>query len=333
MSRDGERRGRRATIYDVASAAGVSYATVSRVLNGSRNVSAAARTAVERAMAGTGFVPNYHARRLAGARPDTVAFLHCADTDRLFADPNINALLLDCTRALGDHGIMLVVPVGPAEVTGKQAGHLFEAALVFSARESSGAVADLVERRLPLVACAAPLGHERSVAYVTGDDRDGARQMVAYLRSRGHRRIATVTGPMDLPHGLDRLAGYRDAVGTFDPVLVAHGDYSYASGLAATERLLRQAPDMDAVFVASDMMAAGALAALERAGRRVPQDVAVAGFDDGPVATTTRPQLTTVRVPWPRIADELVRQLLRRMDGDGPSGVLLPVELAIRASA
>lgn len=103
--------------------------------------------------------------------------------------------------------------------------------------------------------------------------------------------------------------------------------------MAATEQLLRQAPDIDALFVASDMMAVGALAALEHAGRRVPQDVAVAGFDDAPIATTTRPQLTTVRVPWPRIADELIRQLLRRMDGDGPSGVIISVELAIRGSA
>jgi DNA-binding LacI/PurR family transcriptional regulator len=137
---------------------------------------------------------------------------------------------------------------------------------------------------------------------------------------------------MNLSHGIDRLASYRDAIDRFDPALVAHGDYSYASGMAATERLLRQVPDIDALFVASDVMAAGALAALHQAGRRVPQDVAVAGFDDAAIATTTRPQLTTVRVPWPRIAEELARQLLRRMDGDGPSGVIIPVELAIRGS-
>lgn len=99
------------------------------------------------------------------------------------------------------------------------------------------------------------------------------------------------------------------------------------------ERLATGEPTFDALFVASDAMAAGALATLEQAGRRVPEDVAVAGFDDAPVAAASRPQLTTVRVPWPRIADELVRQLLRRLDGDGPSGVTLPVELALRGTA
>jgi len=330
-------RGRRITIYDVARAAGVSYGTVSRVLNGGRAVSAGARKAVERALASTGYVPNQQARRLAGARPDTVAFLHCVDSDLLFADPNVNGLLLDCRQTLGDRDITMVAPVGPSGpadvVTRRLAARIFDPIMLFSAPEASTAVADLVARRVPLVACGIPLGHERRVSYVTTDDREGARQMVSYLRSRGRRRIATVAGPADLPGGVQRLAGYRDAVAGFDPALVARGDYSYASGMAATELLLRQAPDLDAIFVASDMMAAGALAALERAGRRVPEDVAVAGYDDARIATTTRPQLTTVRIPWQRYADQLTRQLLRQLDGDGPSGVILPVELTIRGSA
>ena len=330
-------RGRRITIYDVARVAGVSYGTVSRVLNGGRAVSAGARKAVERALVSTGYVPNQQARRLAGARPDTVAFLHCVDSDRLFADPNVNGLLLDCRQTLGDRDITMVAPVGPSGpadvVTRRLAARIFDPIMLFSAPEASTAVADLVARRVPLVACGIPLGHERRVSYVTTDDREGARQMVSYLRSRGRRRIATVAGPADLPGGVQRLAGYRDAVAGFDPALVARGDYSYASGMAATELLLRQAPDLDAIFVASDMMAAGALAALERAGRRVPEDVAVGGYDDARIATTTRPQLTTVRIPWQRYADQLTRQLLRQLDGDGPSGVILPVELTIRGSA
>ena len=325
----------RVTIYDVARAAGVSSGTVSRVLNGGA-VSSAARKAVERAIAATGYVPNQHARRLAGAAPDTVAFLHCVDGDRLFADPNVNGLLLDCLRALGDRGIMMVTPVGaggPADVvTRKLAARIVDPVLLFSAPRASSAVADLVGRQVPVVACGVPLGYDRRVSYVTTDDRDGAQQMVAYLRSRGRRRIATVTGPMNLPGGAQRLAGYLDAVNGFDPALVAYGDYTYDAGAAATERLLRQAPDIDAVFAASDMMAAGALAALERAGRRVPEDVAVAGYDDATVATTTRPQLTTVRIPWQRYPDQLTRQLLRRMDGDSPSGVVMPVELVVRGS-
>jgi DNA-binding LacI/PurR family transcriptional regulator len=334
---DRNRGGGRVTIYDVARAAGVSYGTVSRVLNGGRAVSATARKAVERALVSTGYMPNQRARRLAGARPDAVAFLHCVSGDRLFADPNVNTLLLDCLHALGNHDIMMVTPVGtsgPADVVARKvAAQILDPVLLFSAPRASTAVADLVDRHIPLVACGNPLGHERHVSYVATDDLDGARQMVRYLRSCGRRRIATVTGPMNLPGGVQRLAGYRDAVAGFDPALVAHGDYSYASGITATERLLRQAPGIDAIFVASDMMAAGALHALERAGRRVPDDIAVGGYDDARIATTTRPQLTTVRIPWQRFADELTRQLLRRLDGDDPSGVIMPVKLTIRGSA
>jgi DNA-binding LacI/PurR family transcriptional regulator len=213
------------------------------------------------------------------------------------------------------------------------AARLADPVLVFTAPRSSAAVADLVDRDIPVVSCGIPLGHERHVSYVSTDDRDGAQQIVAYLRSRGRRRIATVTGPMDLPGGVQRLAGYRDAVATFDPALVAHGDYTYAGGVAATDQLLRQAPDLDAIFAASDLMAAGVLAACAQAGLRVPDDIAVAGYDDAAVALTTQPQLTTVRIPWHRHADQLTRHLLRRIDGDDPSGVVMPVELIIRGSA
>jgi DNA-binding LacI/PurR family transcriptional regulator len=332
---DGRPRAGRITIYDVASAAGVSAGTVSRVLNG-HPVGAGSRRAVERVLASTGYVPNQHARRLAGARPQTVAFLHCVPGDRLLADANVNALLLACLRALGDENIMMVTPVGgggpPGEVSRTVAARLDDPALLFTAPRASAAVDDLVDRQIPVVSCGIPLGHERRVSYVSTDDRDGAQQIVAYLRARGRRRIATMTGPMDLPGGVQRLAGYRDAVATFDPALVAHGDYTYAGGVAAAEQLLRQAPDLDAIFAASDMMAAGVLAVCERAGRRVPDDIAVAGYDDAAIALTTRPQLTTVRIPWHRYADELTRQLLRRIDGDDPSGVIMPVELVIRGS-
>lgn len=332
---DGRPRAGRSTIYDIARAAGVSTATVSRVLNG-RPVSAASRKAVERAVAVTGYTPNQHARRLAGARPDTVAFLHCVPNDRLLADPNVNALLLDCLRTLGDQNILMITPVagnGPRDAAVRTlAARLDEPVLMFSAPRASTAVEALVGRHVPVVACGVPLGHERRVSYVSTDDRDGAQQIVAYLRARGRRRIATVTGPMDLPGGVQRLAGYRDAIGTFDPALVVHGDYTYAGGVAATEQLLRQAPDLDAIFAASDIMAAGVLDACAQAGRHVPDDIAVAGYDDAAIATSTKPQLTTVRIPWHRYAGQLTRQLLRRIDGDDPCGVVMPVDLIVRGS-
>jgi DNA-binding LacI/PurR family transcriptional regulator len=158
--------------------------------------------------------------------------------------------------------------------------------------------------------------------------------MVQYLRSLGRRRIATITGPLDTPGGVERLAGYREILGAdADPRLVATGDYTQASGDAAMEQLLRQAPDVDAVFVASDLMAVAALAALRRAGRRVPEDVAVGGFDDSSVASSAQPSLTTIRHPLPRISTEMVRLLLELMAGQPPAAVLLPTELVVRESA
>ncbi len=182
-----------------------------------------------------------------------------------------------------------------------------------------------------MVACGRPLGHD--ISYVAADDRDGARQKVGHLLSRGYRRIGTITGPLDTPGGVDRLAGYHDVVGPGAKDLVVHGDYTQASGSVAMERLLARAPDVDAVFVASDLMAAGALAALRRAGRRVPDDVAVAGFDDSTIAATCHPPLTTVRQPWGRISTEMVRLLLRLLEGEANAAVILPTELVIRESA
>ena len=134
-----------------------------------------------------------------------------------------------------------------------------------------------------------PLGYERRIGYVAADDLDGARDLVAYLRESGRSRIATITGPLDTSGGIGRLEGYRSELGdAFDERLVAEGDYSRASGVRAMTELLERAPDLDAVFVANDMMAAGALDVLRERGIRVPDDVAVAGFDDAPIATARR---------------------------------------------
>jgi DNA-binding LacI/PurR family transcriptional regulator len=143
-----------------------------------------------------------------------------------------------------------------------------------------------------------------------------------------------VTGPLDAPGGSQRLAGYRDVMGhDAAPELIAYGDYTEAGGLAATEELLARAPDLDGLFVASDLMARGAMRALGRTGRRVPEDVAVGGFDDSSAAITTDPSLTTIRQPWPRLSSEMVRLLQARIAGDPPAGVILPTELVRRGSA
>ena len=160
--------------------------------------------------------------------------------------------------------------------------------------------------------------------------------MVRHLLSLGRRRIGMVSGPLDTPGGVDRLAGYKEVLTEagveIDERLIVSGDYSRASGEAGAERLLARAPDMDALFVASDLMAQGALAALRRAGRRVPDDVSVGGFDDSSAATEATPALTTIRQPYDRISAEMVRLLLAQIGGEDPAAVILPTELVKRRS-
>lgn len=327
----------RPTINDVAAAAGVSRGTVSRVLNGGRDVSSAALLAVEQAMRRTGYVVNQHARSLVTQRSQSVAFILSEPQDRLFEDPNFNVLLHGCTKALARHDITLLLTLAGSRDDRKRVGRYItsghvDGALLVSTHSGNTLIADLLSRGVPVVACGKPLGYERSVAYVAADDRDGAAQMAGYLRSLGRTRIATITGPLDTPGGVDRLAGYRDALGEVDGSLIAYGDYTRHGGELAMRHLLAQVPDLDAVFVASDLMAAGALTALHHAGRRVPDDVAVGGFDDSSIAVATEPHLTTIRQPYARISAEMVRLLLALIDGESPAAVIVPTELVVRDS-
>ena len=158
--------------------------------------------------------------------------------------------------------------------------------------------------------------------------------MTTYLASRGHTRIATIAGPPDTAGGIERLAGYRAALGeAVDERLIATGDYSRDSGAAAMAELLGRNVPIDAVFAASDLMAAGAIEVLRERGLRVPDDIAVAGFDDTGLAASLKPALTTMHQPFDRIADEMVRLLLAVIDGAAPAATLLPITLVVRDSA
>ncbi|MFF8012522.1 substrate-binding domain-containing protein [Streptomyces sp. NPDC007929] len=340
MNAAGGRR-RPPTIHDVAREAGVSRGTVSRVLNGGHYVSPAAQEAVDAAIRRTGYVVNRHARSLITGRSDSIGFLLTEPQERFFEDPNFNVLLRGCTQALGAHDISLLLMLAGTEDERRRitryitAGHV-DGVLLVSSHSGDPVVERLREAGVPLVACGKPIGLTSKVSYVAADDRDGARDMVRHLLSLGRRRVGTVTGPLDTPGGVERLAGYREVLAEagleFDERLVVSGDYGRASGEAAAERLLARAGDIDAVFVASDLMAQGVLAALQRAGRRVPQDVAVGGFDDSPAAVASSPELTTIRQPWDRISNEMVRVLLAQIGGEDPATVILPTELVKRES-
>jgi DNA-binding LacI/PurR family transcriptional regulator len=329
---------RRPTIRDVAAAAGVSRGTVSRVLNGGHWVSPEALAAVQEAIRSTGYSANQHARSLVTGRANSVAFLLTEPQHLLFEDPTFSILLRAAAEALAarEMPLLLMVAGTPQErrcITEYVAAGHVAGVLLISSHRGNPVVGDLLRQGVPTIACGEPLGYEDRIGWVAADDHGGARRMTAHLLSSGRSRVATITGPMDTPGGLRRLAGYRDALGdAYDDALVAHGDYSRASGQAAMRELLDRRPDLDAVFVASDLMAAGALVALREAGRSVPGDVAVGGFDDSGLAATLEPPLTTMRQPFERIASEMVRLLLEVVEGAEPARITLPTSLVERDS-
>jgi DNA-binding LacI/PurR family transcriptional regulator len=331
---------RRPTIDDVAATAGVSRGTVSRVLNGGHWVSPDSLASVNAAIKKTGYRVNPHARSLATSRANSVAFLLTESHDRLFEDPNFAVLMRGASRALSVHDISLVLIMAGNEDEQRRAtefitaGHVDGVLLVSSHSGRRGLISEIIAAGIPAIACGVPLGFERKMGYVAADDLDGAREMVRHLRGLGRTRVATIAGPEDTSGGMRRYQAYVEELGTaFDESYVARGDYSRASGAAAMTDLLARHPDLDAVFAANDVMAAGAIDVLLAAGRRVPEDVAVGGFDDAPVATTTTPALTTMHQPFERISEEMVRLLLRVIDGERPAAIVLPTDLVVRDSA
>ncbi|MDE0545832.1 LacI family DNA-binding transcriptional regulator [Microbacterium sp. C7(2022)] len=330
---------RKPTIRDVAAAAGVSHGTVSRVMNGGHWVSAEAREAVEDAIRRTGYTANHHARSLATGRANSVAFLLTEPQHLLFADPTFALLLRGAAEALAQRSMTLVLlvagtPTERASVAQFVRGGHVDGVMLISSHEADPLLEELVTAGVPTVSCGIPLGHDIEVPTVSVDEEGSARTMTEFLRGKGHRRIAMIAGPRDTPGGRYRLVGYRDALGEdFDEALVEEGDYSQESGTAAMARLMARADDIDAVFAASDLMAAGAIAAIRKSGLRVPEDIAVAGFDDSGLAATHEPGLTTMRQPWDRISAEMVSLLLATIAGERADPITLPTTLIERGSA
>jgi DNA-binding LacI/PurR family transcriptional regulator len=331
---------RRPTIEDVAAEAGVSRGTVSRVLNGGHWVSADKLQAVNAAIKRTQYRVNPHARGLVTSRSGSVAFLLTERHELLFEDPNFSLLMRGTATALAERDVSLVlIMAGTADEQRRAkefiiAGHIDGVLLVSWHTGARALINDIHRAGVPVVACGVPLGFERSLGYVAADDEDGARVMTAHLRGLGRSRIATITGPSDTSGGTKRLEGYRAELGdAFDASLVAVGDYSVESGARAMAELLEREPGLDAVFAANDLMATGAMRVLEEHGRRIPEDVAIGGFDDSPVAAAAHPALTTMRQPFDRVSSEMVRLLMQVIEGERPASIVLPTDLVVRDSA
>ena len=334
----------RPTLEDVAAYAGVSRSTASRALNDDAYVSTRAKEKVLGAARELGYSPNQAARSLVTKRTGAVAVVLSEPEANVLDDPYFAAVMHGAFRELAAAGAqMLLMFVDsrddvPRTVKFLEGGHV-DGALVFAPHKGDPLPTALRLLRVPVVFGGRPGTRRSGLHAVDFDNQSGARLAVEHLLSTGRRRIATVTGMLDHPAAADRLEGWRAALtdaGLTPEGLSETGDFTMASGEAATAKLLARSPDLDAVFAASDLMAAGALQALRAAGRRVPEDVAVIGFDNHPtLAPAMNPPLTSVHQDPREQIHEMVTVLMGLLAGDPvrPRTHVLPVTLVVRDSA
>ncbi|MGW3657479.1 LacI family DNA-binding transcriptional regulator [Streptomyces sp. NPDC005151] len=337
------RSGGRPTLEEVAARAGVGRGTASRVINGSPRVSAHTREAVEAAVAELGYVPNRAARALAGNRTDAIALVVPESESRFFAEPYFSDIVRGVGAALADTDMQLLLTLAGSDRERRRlaqylTAHRVDGVLLVSVH-ADDPLPDLLEQLgMPAVMSGRRSASE-PLAAVDSDNFEGARSAVDHLISRGRRSIATITGRLDVYGAQRRLDGYREAVASAgldpDERLIAPADFTEEGGARAMRDLLVRRPDVDAVFAASDVMAAGARQVLREAGRRIPDDVALVGFDDSAVARHMDPALTSVRQPIEEMGREMTRVLLQEIAGEDLERpqIVLPTELIVRDSS
>ncbi|MFY1671080.1 LacI family DNA-binding transcriptional regulator [Plantactinospora sp. WMMB334] len=338
----------RPTLSEVAARAGVGRGTASRVVNNSSQVSPTVRAAVWAAVRELGYVPNRAARALVTQRTDSVALVISESGERAFGEPFFAGIARGVSAGLADTPLQLWLswiqsPGGREKMEHQLTDQHVDGVMLISLHDADPLPALLKERGLPTVLGGRParmLGPDSQPEYfVDVDNTGGARQATEYLIGIGRRAVGTVAGPQDMGAGVTRLAGYHDALAAHGrPVredLIEYGDFSATSGLEAMRRLLARRADLDGVFAASDLMALGALQALHEAGRRIPEDVAVVGYEDSSLALHANPPLTSVHQPVITMGREMARLLVAQIRGEEiPSpAIFLDTHLVRRRSA
>ncbi len=330
----------RPNLVEVAKASGVSRSTVSRVINNDPNVKGETRDRVLAAIQALNYQPNIAARGLASGKTKVLGLVIPQSVSALFTDPYFPILIQGISTACNrmDYSVMLWLAEPEFErrmIRQVLHGGLIDGVIVSSMVLDDPIIQALVEHDKPFVLVGRH-PQRAEVSFVDTDNVAGAREAVAHLVRLGRQRIATITGPLNTIPGTDRRDGYtaalRDRGLTIDPALIVEGDFTEAGGYLAMQRLLPHHPD--AVFVASDTMAIGALRVLHGSNRRVPEDIAIVGFDDLPAAARTQPPLTSVRQPIQQLGDTAVQVLLDLINhpNQGPQRVLFPPTLTIRSS-
>ncbi|WP_181139559.1 LacI family DNA-binding transcriptional regulator [Streptomyces sp. Ru71] len=338
MAEDAPRR--HPTLDEVAERAGVSRSVASRALNNAPHVSRAKREAVERAVRQLGYVPNPTARALATRQTGAAALVVSGEDSAIFADPFFGQVIVGASAALEEADLHLMLCLAASERGRKRVAELLrsrgaDGVMLMALREEDPLTRIAEEEaRMPVVFGGRPVGSAPRW-YVDVDNVGGAREATEHLISRGRTRVAAICGRLDTEAARARYRGYQDAMlaAGLEPFPPQEGDFTEASGAAAMAAVLETRPDVDGVFAASDNMAAGALRTLRKAGRQVPADVAVVGFDDLTAAQIADPPLTTVHQPIEALGREMARMLVALLDGQDPTPLILPTRLVVRASA
>ncbi|WP_105975648.1 LacI family DNA-binding transcriptional regulator [Streptomyces geranii] len=343
------RSGGRPTLEEVAARAGVGRGTVSRVINGSPRVSDATRAAVEAAVAELGYVPNTAARALAANRTDAIALVVPEPETRFFAEPYFSDMLRGVGAAISDTEMQLLLIFAGSDRERQRlaqylAAHRVDGVLLVSVHADDPLPDLLAQLEIPAV-ISGPRSAAETLTSVDSDNYGGGRQAAEHLLSRGRRKIAHITGRLDVYGAQRRVDGYREALEAagheVDETLIEPGDFTEEGGRRAMTRLLTRCPDLDAVFAASDVTAAGARQVLREQGRRIPDDVALVGYDDSAIARHMDPPLTSVRQPIVEMGRAMIDLLLEEVADRRPTAsrvlerrrLVLPTELMSRKSS
>jgi DNA-binding LacI/PurR family transcriptional regulator len=319
------------------------------VINGSPRVSDATRAAVEAAVAELGYVPNTAARALAANRTDAIALVVPEPETRFFAEPYFSDMLKGVGAELSETEMQLLLIFAGSDRERRRlaqylAAHRVDGVLLVSVHADDPLPDMLSQLEIPAV-ISGPRSAAESLASVDSDNYGGARSAVEHLLSRGRRRIAHITGRLDVYGAQRRVDGYRaalrDAGHEEDEQLIERGDFTEEGGRRAMAELLRRRPDLDAVFAGSDVTAAGARQVLRVGGRRIPDDVALVGYDDSAIARHMEPPLTSVRQPIEEMGRAMIDLLLTEIADRRPAAsrgldrhqVVLATELVERASS
>lgn len=330
------------TIADIARIANVSRSTVSRALNDSPLLNPETKARIQAIAREHNFRINVAARNLRLRTSRTIAFVAPAYPSTFASAEDLFGLELLSGIGQGLHALgydCLIVQRDPDDPSWAQ--HYLESGrvdgfILIASHLPPSCLTALVEQQIPFIVWGMPLP---SLTYcsVTGDNLAGGRLATEHLMRIGRRRIAFLGGPTEQVTIQRRFDGYAQALQAanrpVDPALVVAGDYTYASGTVAMHRLLDQAPDVDAVFVVSDLMAMGAIQAIQARGKRVPEEIAVVGYDDVAIARYASLPLTTIRQHIPLAGTLLARHLIDYLETGRVTNATVPVELVIRASA